>query len=100
MKAYMLRHQVAGIVTSHVFATKPTEAQLAPLVKECERLHGSDHKGKKTWVMLHEVELLSAGEVPSLPERAPSSGAGGPGAEMKIPAPSIKVIGTVTNPTE
>lgn len=65
---YMYRHQHAGIVTSHVFRSKPTPEQLAPLIAECERLHG-----REGWGMVHEAEMLDA-EIPHFPERpAPST---------------------------
>ena len=58
-KVFMVRHQKAGIVTSHVFASTPTPAQVAPIVEECERLHGQGG-----WVLIHEAELLGAGSQP------------------------------------
>jgi hypothetical protein len=64
--AYMLRHQHAGILTSHVFLSHPTREQLEPLISECERLHGAGG-----WTRLHEVEALATGELPAAKEPEP-----------------------------
>lgn len=87
-KVYMVRHQRAGIVTSHVFASPPTEEQVAPIVAECERLHG-----REGWVKIHEADLLLLTEVPVFPERAPASGQENGAA---VPVVGIEGTGTVT----
>ena len=84
MRAFMLRHQHAGIITSHVFINKPTVAQLEPLVKECERLHGTGG-----WVLIHEAELVGH-DVPKLttpPRKAHN---------LTLGAPTVSGKGTVT----
>ncbi len=80
-KIYMLRHQRAGIVTSHAFTSPPTAKQQAPIIAECERLHG-----REGWVKVHEVDLLT-NELPSFPERV-----SGPAS---ISTPQINAVGTV-----
>lgn len=75
-KVFMLRHQRAGIITSHVFSAPPTEAQQAPLIAECERLHGRDG-----WVSVHEADLVGD-ELPEYPKPAPAS----PAKPFKIEA--------------
>ena len=78
-KVFMYRHQHAGIVTSHVFSKPPTDEQLAPIIAECERLHG-----RAGWGKIHEAEFLGD-EVPSFPKResgparTPQFGASGTG---------------------
>lgn len=87
-KCFMLRHQKAGIITSHVFLNAPTDAQRAPIEAECKRLHGSG------WVIVHEAELLDE-SAPSFPEResAPASG-----SVAKAPEFAIRGEGMVINP--
>lgn len=67
-KIFMFRHQKGGTVTSHAFTSKPTAEQVAPLIAECERLHG-----KSGWGMVHELLLLDDSEIPDVPQ--PSSNA-------------------------
>ncbi len=85
-KVYMVRHQKAGIVTSHVFAEPPTPQQAAPIVAECERLHG-----RGGWVSVHEADLLTDG-VPSFPER----GGGSTDTQASVLPVAISGVGTVT----
>lgn len=68
---YLFRHQAAGIITTHAFARKPTSEQVAPLVAECERLHGTGG-----WGMVHELLLLDGSEVPDVPQAASSQRSG------------------------
>ena len=90
-KVYMIRHQVAGILTSHVFTKKPTEEQVAAVKDECEQLHGTEFKGKAPWVAIHEAELMGD-EVPAFPKREPGKPAMKPFG--------ISGTGTVTNPVK
>lgn len=98
-KAYMFRHQAAGILTSHVFLSRPTEAQMAPMRAECERLHGAAHPktGDAYWTEVVEVPLLES-EAPSFPKRE----AGGGSKENAAGAPKVAVsgVGAVVNPGE
>jgi len=90
-KVYMYRHQKAGIVTSHVFASPPTEEQMAPIKAEVERLHG-----REGWGQIFEAEFVaSTDEIPSFPPRD----AGG-ATENKAAAAELAIsgTGTVTNP--
>lgn len=68
-KVYMYRHQVAGIINSHVFMHPPTASQISPIRSECERLHG-----KTGWERIVEVDLL-VDEIPVFPDR-PDGGNG------------------------
>lgn len=96
---YMLRHQAAGILTSHVFGAKPTDAQLAPLIAECERLHGKGHPKTKEpyWSSVVEVPLLEGKELPAFPRRAPPGGNGKKNAAGSAEF-SVTGHGTVTPP--
>lgn len=98
-KVYMVRHQAGGILTSHVFESKPTEAQIAPLRAECERLHGKAHAktGEVYWMNVVEVPLLG-NEVPSFPAPAPASGSKKNAAAR--PEFAVSGTGTVVNPSE
>lgn len=87
-KLYMVRHQRAGIVTSHVFLSPPTEAQIAPIKAECERLHG-----KEGWAIIHEAELMDGSAIPIFPERSASGGTDNIAA---VSGPVISGTGTVT----
>ncbi len=60
MKAYMLRHQHAGVITSHVFLEEPDEAQIAPLLEAANRVHGEG------WHRVQEVEVVHEDDVPQL----------------------------------
>jgi hypothetical protein len=95
---YLFRHQAAGILTSHVFLTKPTDAQLRSMRAECERLHGAAHPktGEAYWTSLVEVPLMDVGDVPAFPPRERPSGrtANIAGAV----APQVSGSGTVTLP--
>lgn len=82
-KVYMVRHQRAGIITSHVFSSPPTAEQQAPVLAECARVHGPDG-----WAIVHEAELLGAGELPAFPSRAEE--------RSDIPGPTVQAVGTVT----
>ncbi len=87
-KVYLYRHQQAGIVTSHVFASPPTDAQIAPIKAEMERLHG-----REGWGMIFEAELMGPEDVPVFPERANN------GSVDNVASPALVVIsgsGTVT----
>lgn len=83
-KVYMVRHQRAGIITSHAFSSLPTAEQQAPIIAECERLHG-----KGGWAIVHESELLGDGELPTFPVR--------PEGRNDIPGPTVQAVGTVTS---
>jgi hypothetical protein len=97
---YMVRHQAAGILTSHVFKAWPSEAQVAALVAECERLHGKAHPktGDAYWVNTVEVPLLDGAEVPKFPERAPASN--GKKNTAGVPEMTVSGVGTVVDPGE
>jgi len=82
-KAYMARHQKAGIITSHVFLNKPTDEQLKPIKDECKRLHGEG------WMIIHEAELLDEG-APLFPKRESADGA------KRVSEFTVKGEGTVT----
>ena len=87
-KVFMVRHQRAGIVTSHVFAQPPTDEQQAPIIAECNRLHGAELKGKPCWTSIHEAELVTT-EIPAFPARA---------SEDAVKPVTVSGTGTVTNP--
>jgi len=61
MKAYLIRHQKHGFVTSHVFLEPPTKAQVAPILADIATRHATG------WVRIVEVDLMGPGEVPQLP---------------------------------
>ena len=79
---FMYRHQHAGIVPSHVITSRPRPEQLAPLIAECELLHGQKGRG-----IIHEAELLSSDETPKFPER--------PAPSLAAFTTIVSVIGTV-----
>ena len=87
--AWIYRHQHAGMMTSHVFTSKPTMAQLAPLVAQASKVHT-----KQGWGMCVEVQLLGPGEVPVFPKDD--------GAQTlnvaSIAAVTVDATGTVENP--
>jgi hypothetical protein len=65
MKVYMVRGRKAGILTSHVFSSPPSEEQMKALVPEDE---GAG------WPRVHEAELLDSSELPAAKEApAPST---------------------------
>ncbi len=86
---YMLRHQKAGIITSHAFTAQPTMDQAQPIIDEAVRLHG-----REGWVRVHECLLLEPGEVPTFPVRALGDGT------ASMPQIEIVAEGHVTNPEE
>jgi len=90
-KVYMVRHQKAGILTSHVFLAPPTDEQVAPLVAECERVHG-----RTGWVQIHEADLMTAEDVPSFPDRSAGAGKSNAAAQPF----GVSGVGTVTPPAE
>lgn len=83
-KVYMVRHQRAGIITSHAFAAPPTPTQQAAIVAECTRLHGPGG-----WAAIHEADLMSPSDLPIFPERAE-----GP---AELPGPTVSATGTVSS---
>lgn len=89
MKAYLYRHQHAGIVTSHVFTERPSDEQLAPLKAEAERLHGRDG-----WSAIHEIDVVGPGELPFVP---PAPGSAGDGDGATVPPFSVDGTGTITS---
>lgn len=86
-KVYMVRHQRAGIITSHAFSSPPTPEQQAPILAECARVHGPGG-----WAIIHEAELLGDGELPKFLVPA-GSGVGGAGAAASS---QIVISGTGT----
>jgi hypothetical protein len=85
-KIYMVRGRKAGILTSHVFSSPPSDAQMKALVPEDE---GAG------WPRVHEAELLSASDMPAAkqaPEFSVSSSAG-------LPSIAMSATGVVKNPT-
>lgn len=89
---YLFRHQKAGIVTSHVFASPPTDEQIAPMKTEVERLHG-----REGWGAIFEAELMGPGDIPVFPERA----AGGSRENIaSSAAQTISGTGTVSHTEE
>lgn len=84
---YMLRHQKAGIITSHAFTSTPTHAQSDPIIAEAVRVHGKDG-----WVRIQECQLLDANDVPVFPRRADGDGV------ASLPEFQINAAGAVTNP--
>ena len=89
---YMFRQQHAGVVTSHAFASKPTDEQLEPLVAEMERVHS-----REGWGMVVECTLLDEGEVPTFEK--PRAGRETMSiAHADIGELSVTATGTVTDP--
>lgn len=91
---YLLRHQFHGLVTSHAFAEKPTDKQLAPILAELEQRHkpafligdlAELHKAElpvdgAPWIALIAVPCCEAEDVPTVTlhggPKGPASGAG------------------------
>jgi hypothetical protein len=59
MKCYLIRHQKAGVVTSHVFTSAPTAEQVAPVLADLAKRHDPN-----SWHTIVEAELFGPGEVP------------------------------------
>jgi hypothetical protein len=93
---YLVRHQAAGLLTSHIFLAPPTDEQVAPLRAECERLHGKIHPKRQTpyWIEIEEARLLK-GEIPVFPKREEG---GGKANVAGVPNFSVSGTGTVTPP--
>jgi len=85
-KVYMVRHQRAGILTQFVFKNKPTDAQIAPIKAECERLHGGEVNGKPAWIAVYEAELIED-SVPEMPK--PAAGRASGAAQFTIKAEGV-----------
>jgi hypothetical protein len=91
-KVYFVRHQKAGIVTSHAFRSPPTEAQQAPIKAECERMHG-----REGWVMIHEAEFITdESTLPVFPERPGTVATGDNTGTAGVAGPAVSAVGTVT----
>jgi hypothetical protein len=88
---YLFRHQHHGILTTHVFAERPTAEQVAPLRAYCERLHGAG------WDSIHEATMVAPGEVPSI-DMPPSVDSSENKSAMQLF--SVSGTGTVTPPKE
>ncbi len=89
-KVYFIRHQAAGFLHDHPFASEPTDAQKAPLLARCVARHGAVHQktGEPHWHRVESFDVLAAGQVPELPEVAT-----GP---QEMPGPTASGVGTVT----
>lgn len=66
---YAIWHQAEGVVTTHLFKERPTEAQTRALRRELEKRHSRPDMEMR----VREVQLLDAGEVPEFAERAPAA---------------------------
>lgn len=84
-KVYMVRGRKAGILTSHVFSSPPSDAQMKALVPEDE---GAG------WPRVHEAEMLGD-EVPAK-KNVPAALSVASGAGL--PAMEMSATGVVTPP--
>lgn len=93
-KVFMVRHQHHGMVTSHVFTAKPSDAQVKALADEAARIHS-----KAGWTRIVEADLLGPEEMPPIPEQ-PGEPSGQ--TENKADKPKFVVtgVGTVTEAPE
>ena len=75
MTVFFLRHQAAGIVHDHPFASRPTDAQIAPLRSLLEWRHGAAHPrtGQAYWMDVVAIEVHEDGAIPvvDIPAGAP-----------------------------
>lgn len=113
VKCFMIRHQAEGIITDRVYASTPTDAQLAEAAADLEERHGDKHPktGEPYWVKPHEAVLEvpdsiaasfePAPDAPPKAERTAAARRGQPGsAQVGVSAPKVSGTGTVTNPGE
>lgn len=100
---YAVRHRVAGIVSTHLYAKPPTDAQLMERKAEADEIWGCPGvtgeklaeqraaKFPKNWVKVEEVKLVEGDELdPYVPPRNPVGETKG-----RIDAPKIQMTGHV-----
>lgn len=111
VKAFMIRHQAAGILTDNVFAFPPTEEQLSEASDRCAKVHngGINPNSKEPWwtrshpTVLHLPEAIADGFEEADPEPAPAGeGEGGAPGEGRVAlkGPTLSGTGIVRNPGE
>ena len=67
-KIYLVQHQAHGVVHEFPFSETPSEAQLEKVWTYCFGIHGASHPKSPSepfWQIVKEVEVLSAGALPS-----------------------------------
>jgi hypothetical protein len=69
---FYVRHQAAGVMHEFPFRSPPTEEQQAAIARLCFQRCGGTHPktNEPYWVRIVEIPLLSAADVPEVPERS------------------------------
>jgi len=90
-KIFAVWHQAEGVVTSHLFATYPSDHQMAALRRELERRHSRPHM----LMAVREAVLLEADELPEFPRPA---GFGESTKAAAVPPFGVSGVGAVSTP--
>ena len=88
-KIFAVWHQAEGVVTSHLFASYPSDHQMAALRRELERRHNRPHMA----MAVREVVLLETDELPEFSRPAPFEESSKTAA---VPPFGVAGVGTVT----
>ena len=92
-KAYVLRHQVVGIIADVVYLTEPTEAELAAACANLPLARKKDGSEVPGWIRAHAVRV-SGDDLASCEEfQEPEPVAAGREDVLEL---TISAVGTVT----